>query len=175
MGFGKDGLGVIQKYQDSITLGALAGGTAVKSNTVLAITDDFRLIKATLVNFIEGLTAGEGKGLILGICNADLTAAQIEAAMEAAGPLNRNDRDKAEAAMRFAKVLACAGALGPAASDTEGQFLNEHGGPIIDAVVRWTFSKSIGYAFFVYNYDNSALTTGATVRLHVTAYGVWVG
>ncbi len=175
MGFGKDGLGVIQKYQDSLTLLALAGGTAVKSNTVLAITDDFRLIKVEVANFIEMLTAGEGKGLVLGICNADLTAAQIAENMEAAGPLNRNDRDKAEQAMRFCKILGVAGALGPAASDTEGQFLNEHGGPFLKDTVRWTFSKGVGYAFFVYNYDNTTLTTGAIVRLEITSYGVWVG
>ncbi len=175
MGFGKDGRGVIQKYQDSITLGALAGGTAVKSNTVLAITDDFRVLKTEVAQFIETLTAGEGKGLVLGICNNDLTAVEIAAGLEATGPISRGDRILSELSERFIQIIGVAGALGPAASDTEGQFLNEMGGPLLKKNVRWTFTKGIGYSFFVYNYDNTTLTTGAIVRMHVTSYGVWVG
>ncbi len=174
MGFGKDGLGVIQKYQDSITVGALAGGTAVKSNTILAITDDFRLIKSQVVAAIEGLTAGEGNFLLFGICNSDLTAAEIAAGLEAGGPLNRNDRDQQELAERFIRIMGAVRTERTPASEVVKQVVNEMGGPLLSENVRWTFSKGVGYSYFLYNYDNSTLTTGATLRSHVTNFGVWV-
>ncbi len=162
---------VIIKETQTTALGALAAGAAV-AVVGPAITDDYRIIKTEVHAQIEGLTAGEGNGLIFGIANGDLSASQIAESLVTDGPVNASDRDKAEEAGRFTRMLS-GSALMPDAN-TIRDFPNDHGGPIIEKTIRWTFSKGVGWDWWVFNNDGSALTTGATLRLVATHYGVWV-
>ncbi len=162
---------VIIKETQLTVLGGLAAGAAVVV-TGPAITDDFRIIKSEVHASVEGLTAGEGNNLVFGIANGDLSAAQVAESFVTDGPVNASDRDKAEEAGRFTRMLS-----GSAQMDDAGtirQLLNEHGGPIIEKTIRWTFSKGVGWDWFIFNNDGGALTTGSTLRLMATHYGVWV-
>ncbi len=171
MGFGKDGKGVIIKEVFTLSLDALAANTAVKVPGA-AITDDMRILKSMIHASVEGLTAGEGNNLLFGICNDDLSAADIAASLSAGGPLNRADRDIAELAERFTRVLSGSGQMDD--GNTIRHFTGFHNEPVIQEVIRWTFTKGVGWAFYIFNHDGSALTTGATLRLYHQAFGVWV-
>ncbi len=171
MGFGKDGKGVIIKAVASITVGALAQFDVVKSAGPV-ITEDFRMIKTVLQAAIVGVTAAESPYLVLGIANNKLTAAEIEGSIEAAGPLHRSDHILQEAAERYTKDLAMTERMDPA--DTEGRFVGRDGGPIIEETIRWTFDAPAGgWCHWLYNLGDG-LTTGATVTVKSTHYGVWI-
>ena len=170
MGFGKSGTGVIIRETDSLALTTI-GSLVAKIFSGLVLQEDFRMMKSELVAHITGLASGEGDGLILGICNGELSATEVGEALNADGPLDRNDRALQERAERFVKPVAMVGGeqTGPARV-----FLNEHGGPMIVAKPNWTFSNPEGWSWFIFNNDITALTTGSTVSLQATHYGVWV-
>ncbi len=162
---------VIIKETQTLSLGTLAAGAAISVGGP-AITDDFRIIKSEVVASIEGLATGQGNNLVLGIANADLTAAELAESLVTDGPVNASDRDKAEEAGRFTRMLS--GAAHPTDGNSIVPFLGDQGGPIVEKTIRWTFSKGVGWDWFIFNNDGSALTTGATLRLLATHYGVWV-
>ncbi len=154
-----------------ITIGGLSGqDVAAQAGPVLQ--KGYRLIKTRLAAHAVGVTSGEGGGLILGIANNDLTAAQIEASLEAGGPLFRGDRDLEEQAERFTKIV---GAVAQAQNvSTEHKFTGPENGSPWEFVSRWSFPLgTAGWKWFVYNLG-TGMTTGATVRILATHYGVWL-
>ncbi len=175
MGFGKDGKGAILRENTTVALSTLSGNTALKVDGAdLAITEDFRLMKSEIFGNITGLTAGEGEGILLGLASDELTVAEIAAAINAAGPLDRNDRASMEAAERPVWLIgAYSPAIGSPASPTEGHFVSDNGGARIVHKMPWTFSNPEGWVFFVMN-TGSSLQTGASVRIVATHFGVWV-
>ncbi len=172
MGFGKDNKGVIMREQASIAIGTLAANTALKVDSgAIGITEDFRMLKSEICAHLDGITATEGEGLMFGICNGELSVSQIAQCLTTDGPKDPSARTEQETAERFVKILSMID------NDNDGQnviFRNENGGPIITAKPRWTFSNQTGWDFFVYNDGGSAFTTGATLRLLMTHYGVWL-
>ncbi len=168
MGFGKDGKGAIVKESTSFTLGAL-GTQDVVAGAGPVMSEDFRIIKTEVYANITGLTTGEAEGLYLGLANGDLSAAEIEESLEAQGPLFPRDRIPEEKAERLTKMIGrfddkalIAVLLGP------------DGGSPVSKTIRWTFGKSqAGWKWFVHNIG-TPLTTGATVRITATHFGVWV-
>ncbi len=171
MGFGKDNKGVIIREARSQALGALAAQAGILIGTKLAITDSFRMLKAIGSFVIDGLTGVEGPGLLLYLANGDLSLAEAEAAIELSGPLDRSDRVNGPIAERFVQLVGSTG-------DPDGakaSFLDAHtGAPVIVAKPRWTFGVTDSWNWIVYN-NGAALTTGATVKLRVQDFGVWVG
>ena len=171
MGFGKNNTGVIIREQASQAIGTLAANTAlIIASGDLTITEDFRMLKSEIIAHVDALTSTEGEGLILGICNGDLTVAQIAAVMQLDGPSDFSDRDGIEVAERFVKAISQLDTR----DLTNAVFKNENGGPIIVIKPRWSFSNTHGWNFFVYNDGANAFTTGAVVRLIMTHFGVWI-
>ncbi len=160
----------IIKEQTTITLGALSGqDLAAQAGPVLA--KGFRIIKTVWSATVIGLTTTEGLGLVLGIANNDLTAAQIEESIEAAGPLFRGDRNLEEFAERFTKQL---GMVQDSGGPTEKPVIGPKGGSPSEAVLRWSFPLGTsGWKWWAYNLG-TGLTTGATLRILATHYGVWL-
>ncbi len=172
MGFGKDGKGQIIQRQLSITLSTLAGGNVI-TGTPLVMTENFRVLKAEVYASIEGLTAGEGAALLIGLARGSLSDNQIEEALNGA-PVGPNDQQNIDRAGRPVWIMGATDQRGSQAGNaTKLQFSGEHG-LMLTAKPRWTFHFPAGWTFWVFNYDNSALTTGATVRMHIKLYGVWV-
>ncbi len=171
MGFGKDGKGAILRERVvSGALGALAAQDAV-AFTGLVLTEDFRILKSEIIAFVSNLTPPEGSGLIFGIANGDLTAAEIEEAIEAAGPLDRNDRIPTEQAERNVKTL---GVITDVSVTGKTNIIrNNEDGPMIESKHRWTYSNPEGWDWWIYNLGGS-LTTGALLQLYAVHYGVWV-
>ncbi len=171
-GFGKDGKGmIIREKISNAALGALAGEDLIKVASDITLGEDFRILKSEIIALVLGLTAGEGDGLVLGFGNGELTDAEMEECIEADGPTDRNDRLLTERAMRNVKLIAISKADG--VDNTKVAFENENGGRIITMKHRWTYSNPEGWDYCVYNLG-STLTTGATVQLLATHYGVWV-
>ncbi len=170
MGFGKDGKGAM--IRETITdgaLGALAGQDVVAFQGPV-ITEDFRILKSEIYAIVNVLTAGQGNGLLFGIANGELTAAEIEECLEAQGPLDLNDRVPTEKAERNVKWL---GTTDNVLNATERLIENPEGGTILTSKHRWTYSNPEGWKYWLYN-RGGTLTTGATLQLMATHYGVWL-
>ncbi len=170
MGFGKDGKGVIIREARSQAIGTLAAQTGLIIGTKLATLERFRIIKYELWATITGVTAGEMNGMVIGLTDGTFTLAQIEASIEANGPLGPNEPQDEETSERFIKLL---GAVAHSEVQTEVVFTNEKGGPMMGTTVRWTFSRTKSWNLFVYNMGVPP-TTGATVLIRAKAFGVWV-
>ncbi len=171
MGFGKNNTGVIIRETDSLALTTIGALTA-KIFAGLTLGEDFRSMKIELVAHVDGITAGEGNGLMLGIANGELSATEITECINADGPLDRNDRAQQEEAERFCKTFAAAALQTATASVFV--FQGEFGNPFLTVKPNWTFSNPEGWSFFVFNNDAAGLTIGAVVHLAATHYGVWL-
>ncbi len=167
----KDSELAIIKEQTSFTLGALVAKDLVAgSGPVLAA--GFRIVKTVWVATITGLTSNEGVGLVLGIANGDLSASLIEASLEAGGPKFRGDRDFEELANRFTKMLGMTQAT--LVSGVETAIIGPEGGSPSESILRWSFPLgTTGWKWFLYNLGGT-LTTGASLNLLATHYGVWL-
>ncbi len=176
MGFGKDGKGAIVREKTTITLGALAANDAAGQDSAVLLDMDFRILKSEFTAVIRGMTSLEGIGLLLYMTQGILTVAEAEAAVEANGPLRLGDKINEELADRWVRLVGTTGA--PTVNETERIFQNEQGGSILKINPRWTFrrgrtSSEGGWNWMVYN-NGETITTGATVHLMATHYGVWV-
>ncbi len=171
MGFGKDNKGVIIRERFTHSLGALVDGDVEITAKTLAITEDFRIIKTELSATIE-LTADAGAhGSVFGIANGVLTAAQIEACLELNGPSGPSARPAAEAAERFCKTL---GVFQNPSGGLECSLIGVDGGPLIRETIRWTFTDTDQWVFWVYNNTGVTMQTGNIVNVLATHYGVWL-
>jgi len=171
MGFGKDGKGVIIRDHDIVTLGTLATLAALKQDNPLAITEDFRMLKASIFASLSDASLVEGDGpLIIGICDDELTAAEIAECMTASGPLDPSDNLRNERAMRPVFPLAQMSFLPLNAGGHSAVKWEE---PIVSKQA-WTYSNANGWAIFIFNAGDSGLTTGGIVTIDSTFFGVWV-
>ncbi len=172
MGFGKNNTGVILRENPSVALGTLASGVAAKLGGGITIADDFRMLKAEIGVGITGLTSGEGGQLYFGLCNGELSAAEVEASLEASGPTDRNDRGLQELAERFVRMMGKT--VDQGVITAEQNFVGHDGGSILIEKPRWTFSNPEGWDWWIYNNGPDPLTTGATIRGLATIYGLWL-
>lgn len=163
MGFGKDKRGVIIRDHslETVSLASLSSGVVQKFGSV-AVTEDFRLLKAEVFANVHAL--GVDEAVIIGIADNELSVAEIAEALQANGPLDRNDRLLEEKATRPVWIM---GILGPV-NGTEG-----------DTVVKelhhkraWSFSNDEGFTLFAYNPTANAIS--ATIGFHATYFGVWL-
>ncbi len=172
IGFGKDGKGAILHEARSQALGALGNDSGILVGTKLALTEDFRMLKAELSAVVTNLTTAEGAGLVLYLVDGDLTLAEAEAQIEANGPLSRHDRVGTEIAERFVKKTACVGQHGAGADDAVFRDMHTNA-PIVVVKPRWTFGETTSWNWMVHN-TGTLLTTGATVIIKNQCYGVWI-
>ncbi len=171
MGFGKDGKGVIITEQRSQAISTLAAQTALLIGTKLAMEEDFRILKSHVHCNLEGLDAGEGFRLLLGLADGNLNVAQIAEAIIANGPLNPNETPERERAMRPVFIIGASENNGLA----DGVFRDiVSGAPMCIQKNRWTFQDGDSWNWFIYNQSASAMTTGATALLVAKNFGVWV-
>ncbi len=172
MGFGKNNTGVIIRDNSAIALSTLGGESAIVVTTDVVWGEDFRALKTEFFALVEGLTGGQGSGLLIGIADGELTATEIEECLQADGPGDRNDNAPKERAERPVWLI---GAVVPGnTSADELRFIGAGGSTLMEWKKRWTFSNPEGMEFFIYNQSGVALTTGATVRIDATHYGVWL-
>ncbi len=174
MGFGRDGKGVIIREQiPEFAVGALTHHAVKFLGTKPAIAEDFRMLKSEIVAKWQGGTAGDAKGLILGVADGALSQTEVEAAIEADGPLSPGAAamDTAEVAMRPVWFIGVA-------DDTQGKtdltFRNDQGGGLLEFKPRWTFRATSSWVFFVYNSSGLLMTTGSDVDITAKHFGVWV-
>ncbi len=166
MGFGKDGKGVIVREQHSIGLSTLAGQTALKFGTQIAIGEDFRIIKTEFTLHYEGHTLGEGP-LTVGIADNELSVADIGETLILDGPTDRNDNSGNEQAMR--PVWELAQVSGETAS---GRVPSS--GLWAEKTLRWTFSNPEGWTWYAWNGSGTPLAGGMNVIVRAKHFGVWV-
>ncbi len=176
MGFGKDGKGIIVHDSTDVTLAALAGQDLVLNASSVSLDKDFRILKTEAIATLTEITSLEGAGLALYMTEGELTAAQIEEVVELSGPVALGDADAEEIASRWVRLMGVS--PNNVVNATERSFENKQGGLILETNPRWTFRRRRtvsegGWNWAVYN-NGVTLTTGATVRIKATHYGVWV-
>ncbi len=176
MGFGKDGKGAIIREKTTLTLGALAAQDAVQVDSAVLLDQDFRVLKTELTAVIRALTSAEGAGLTLHMVQGILTAAEAEAALEQNAPIRMGERVQMEAAERWVRRVGIT--KDGQAQTAVAVFTNAEGGGLLALNPRWTFRRGRtaaegGWNWMVYNHGVT-LTTGASVDIMATHYGVWV-
>ncbi len=146
----------------TITVGALAQ-LDVKGQLGLQVTQNGFCTTTTILAQVEGMTSGEGTGLMLGVANGDLNDGEIEEAIEAQGPFFK---DQTPQHNRAARMVRFVGPIGPQAHETPSTLLT-HFEFFSKFETRIAFSedKAGMLNWFVYNAGPAALTTGITVRL----------
>ncbi len=156
----------IREINTSLSLGALAQFDVIGVVGLVMAHGGF-ITTTELAHRISGLTAGEGRGLVLGIAALPLTDAEIESALETNGPLFPKSEVKAASADRRVRLLKDIGPQGELVS-TATEF---SGFEKIET--RLTFSEDgQGWRWFVYNMGSS-LTTGSAVALLATHNVQW--
>ncbi len=176
MGFGKDGKGAIVKEQVALTLAGLAGQDAVLADSSVLLDQDFRILKSDITAVARGMTSLEGQGLILYMTQGILTAAEVEANIELRGPIRMGEKIDEEVASRWVRRVGIL--VGPTVNETERVFRNKYNGGLLSINPRWTFRRGRtaaegGWNWVVYN-SGVTITTGGTVEILATHYGVWV-
>ncbi len=106
----------------------------------------------------------------------DLTVAEAEANIEQNGPVRLGEQTAEEIASRWVRRVGIT--TGPTVNETERVFRNKTNGALLDLEPRWTFRRGRtategGWNWVIYN-DGVTLTTGATLHILATHYGVWV-
>ncbi len=154
---------------DTITLLTLNDATALKQDNPLAITEDFRMLKMEIAATLTGGTAGEGP-LNLYIVDDELTVAEIAEAINAQGPLDRNDNLSKERAKRPVFLIGTfinSGANEPIIGK-DGQE------GVLQVKQRWTYANPEGWAIAIHNESGGNLATGGVVRMSMKFFGLWV-
>ncbi len=173
MGFGKDNTGVIiREIVDSGSLGALSARDVLLIPGGVTLVEDFRILKTDLFAIAVGVDSGEGEGLLLGMANGNLTAAEIEEAVEAQGPVGPSDRIGNERAMRQYHWLGEFRHIG-AITDLSFVPMKNHGAAAQDRF-RWTYTNTDGWTYFLYMNSPTGIATGWNVAFTASHYGVWL-
>ncbi len=176
MGFGKDGKGAIVKETTDLVLAGLIGQDAVGADSSVLLDQDFRILKSEITAVARGVTSLEGQGLVLYMTQGILSVAESEVNIETNGPIRMGEKIAEEAASRWVRRVGIT--IGPTVNETERVFRNKYGGGLLEINPRWTFRRGRtategGWNWLVYN-SGTTLTTGATVQILCTHYGVWV-
>ncbi len=151
-------------------LGGLTGGVAVAVEQThgTGLLQSFLMKKIKGTASIEGLTAGEGAHLVLGLARGDASIGEIKAALEDA----QLERDKKTQAAKRDVLHETIVAMNISAILNTRTMLIEFemsigGGKGIP------FEDGDGWQWFVYN-GGSTLTTGATFSSRMTYWGIWL-
>ena len=173
MGFGKQGKGCILREIQTITVGALASGVAIKAASQVAIEDDFRIMKSEYFMVVRDQAAGSVvpvDHLLIGIANNELSVGEIAECIAVDGPKDRNDAVPNERSHRAVWLLEILEHIGDAnlanrnsRESTKGEWVNP-----------WTFSNGDGWTWFAYNPSGAAATSGMVIDIVAKHYGVWV-
>ncbi len=166
MGFGKDGKGVMIYQADIITLDTLADATALLQDNTgnLTLVDDFRVLKTEyFVGTNDTIAAGDGP-IYFGMCDGELSVAEIAEQLVMTGPLAANDNDRSEKSGRQIKILEV---FGTNDQGSKGLWRQGTWNP------RWTYHQPQGWNWFAFNQSGGVLVTGTVLRFRAKHFGVW--
>ncbi len=155
----------MNKINETLTITLLGlGSLDVVTQGGLVTTQGGFCTSSQIMAFLDGLTVGEGQGLLLGVADGQLSASEIEEQIESQGPFFKGQTPQSEKAERMVRIV---GEIGSRSSDLV---------PTLTEIVRFwrrfptklSFSedKSNMFQWFIYNVGN-AITTGATCKLHL--------
>ncbi len=172
MGFGKDGKGVIVYDQAEENIGAVPVGDLVTlTNRAQGVmVEDYRMLKCDYwinIRPAAAIVIFEGP-VMIGMAHGDLTAAEIEAALESV-VLGAVDLVANEEAGRPVWPLELI--LLPDADQGNAVDLSRKG----SFTPRWTFPNPAGWQWWVWNLNAvTAVTTGSFISIVAKTFGVWV-
>ncbi len=157
----------------SQALGTLSGNVAlaVATGHGTGLLRSFLMKKVKLhACLVEGLTAKEGNGLIVGMARGDASVGEIKAALE---DIQLEDDRKTQAAKRDVLheaiwSLDWENFDGTAVATSDPSMVSLGGGNGIP------FEEGDGWQWFVYKVNTGNLTTGSTLAIHATYWGIWL-
>ncbi len=150
-----------------VTIGALTALDVVTGVSKIdsARENGFRISKAKIYAALDGKTADEGP-LMFGIA-ANMSAAQIEAAMETNPQNSTENNDIGDGQAIWPLAIIGKGSTGAA---TEGQLPPEG----MELKMNWSIIEGEALVFWVYNMSGSTVTTGGVVHIFAQYFGVWL-
>ncbi len=166
----KQGIQILTDTQSGTTaMASLAAQTAVviESGHATGLLESFLMKRVKATINVKAAVADEM--IIIGLARGDATVGQIKAALEDV----QLERDrKTQAAKRdvlhetLVTMNCQANSVGPNAIELDISLGGGKGIP---------FEKGDGWAWFIYNVDDAALSAGSqVVRLNATYYGIWL-
>ena len=150
-----------------VALGTLAANTALLVLSPTLPAQKSRLAAIDFYMHTKGLTAGEGGRLAWGIADGSMSVGEITEAL-VADPTSQTEVPAAERARRPVRLL---GHIGDEGQPATGTVLTSSG----HRKINMSFDDASAWAFFVWNYDDTALTTGVGLGLVVKHYIIPVG
>ncbi len=146
----------------SLALGALAAADVASGSVGGTLDQEIRISSAKLTWGLEQHTAGQGP-IVVGLADADLTAAEIEECLEATASFNIQNRVAREQATRPVRIVGIFN--GQAGTES----LND-GNPIFTRCGFHGVDDGSPIQIFALNKDQDVLTTGTSV---VVTGSVW--
>ncbi len=146
----------------SITLGALANNTVLKS-TLINLTQEAYMISADLTWAVHDGTSGEGP-IDVGVADNALSVTEINEKLSAA-PVSQSDRISLERATRPVRVAGVVPDLGTLPTLNDGKKIRTS--------MKWMQAAAVDPCMWARNKSGATLTTGTIVHATGVIYGVW--
>ncbi len=161
---GRSRLAVIN-VNETITLGALASGVVVATNTD-QFEREFYAISADIYWNLRSATAGEGP-LEVGLAHGDYTVTEVKEKLDLTGMEDPSDKISWERGRRLVRRSAKFNYLAAA------EIIND--GKAIRTPIRMMLAGSVATVqFWAHNLSAAPLTTGGVVQVSGKIYGRWV-
>ncbi len=165
-----DKIVVILKDQAlSVALSTLVNQTAlaVETGHGTGMLRSFLMKKVVADIVIEGITAGEGNPMLVGMARGEATVTDIKTAIELI-QLERSDLLQAQVRMVLHETVRMVSFV---ENTTVGR---AHVAASLGGGKGIPFEEGDGWQWFVYNMSNGTLTTGGAFNLDAIYYGVWL-
>ncbi len=159
--------------EGELALSTLANDTVIISGlTSSNFTEDMFIYSTDLSVYVNGLTAGQGDPMTVGIAHGDYSTVEVGEAtdVELLGPAGKIQQEQADRLVRKITTLRSDGV----GVNTEMKGLNRDGGPIIRTKWRFVVENGKVPAIWLKNRSGAAFTTGATLRWDGYIYGRWL-
>ncbi len=154
-----------------ISLGTLADRTAVKG-TAFGLTEDVVKVKSEYFVHLDDLPVDDGP-CFFGICDENLTVAEIKECLDQDGPKGPELREETEQASRPV-FLICQLGYGETGVAGALTIVPNNGMPIV-RTHKWVYRSATGWNHFAFNDTGEALATGGVIRFQAKHYVRWIG
>ncbi len=159
---------IISDVDVATALGTLATQTAIVMDTshATALLQSFLMKKVRAHVRSKGATTDDD-GILVGMARGDATITEIKAALETV-QLERDMQTQANRRVVLFETLMYLRGSGDGVTQFAEREVSLGGGNGIP------FEDGDGWQWFAYNYSDGNLTTGQSLHLHATIYGVWL-
>ncbi len=160
---------VILNHRMSNALGTLSNQIVIKESALLGLDDDFDMDSFKAWIDVRGHTVGEGP-IYVGVCDNDYTTSEIQEYFTVSGPRSFSDKVELEKSQRSIVVVGMIDT-----GKTSGPLLTKTDSlGYVSQKFEMAVSDISGMAWFAFNDDDAALTTGTVISGFCRYKGAWL-